>query len=317
MFKPHKSLYLLIIGAGIAGLTAGLYAARMKLNTLILEDALVGGQIRDAYIVENYPGLPKVKGSDLVKTLEQQALEAGAVLDEFDQVLSAKLTAAEKVVETHSAVYQPQAVILAGGMERRQLPIAEEKRFRSHGIHYCELCDGHLYEGKTVAVVGGGNAAAGALKVLSKYAKKLYLIHRSPQMTAEPTEQQAALDLPNTEFLFQTQILSAAGETELQRVVVENVHTKEQRTLDLDGIFVNIGVIPRTSLYSQDITLHASGHIIAGESCETNVPGVFAAGDIRTKPIRQLTTAAADGTVAALLAERYLTKQKDTKIKQE
>ena len=313
MSKPHKSLDLLIIGAGIAGLTAGLYAARMKLNTLILEDALVGGHIRDAYIVENYPGLPKVKGSDLVKTLEQQALEAGAVLDEFDQVLSAKLTAAEKVVETHSAVYQPQAVILAGGMERRQLPIAEEKRFRSRGIHYCELCDGHLYEGKNIAVVGGGNAAAGALKILSKYAQKLYLIHRSPQMTAEPAEQQAALELPNAEFLFHTQIISAAGEAELQRVVVENTQTKEQRTLEMDGIFVNIGVIPRTNLYSQDITLHASGHIVAGENCETNVPGVFAAGDIRTKPIRQLTTAAADGTVAALLAERYLTKLKKQK----
>ncbi|MDF2565705.1 MAG: Thioredoxin-disulfide reductase [Massilibacillus sp.] len=309
MAKPQKVLDLLIIGAGIAGLTAGIYAARMKLNTLILEDALIGGQIIDAYGIENYPGFHSIKGSHLIEKIEEQALHAGAKIDEFDMIIAVKLTDAEKTVETQSTIYKPKTVIIAAGMDRRKLPVVEEKHFRGRGIHYCELCDGHLYQGKTIAVVGGGNAAVDAANFLDKYAKKIYIIHRSAALTASISSQEKLKNNPKVEILFNTNILKASGELSLESILIEDLLTKEQRNLALDGIFVNIGVVPKTQLYKSDIELDAALHIKAGETCETNIKGVFAAGDIRTKLIRQLTTAAADGTVAALLAEKYITQK--------
>ena len=313
--KPQKILDLLIIGAGMAGLTAGIYAARMKLDTLILEDQLIGGQIIDAYGIENYPGFHSIKGSHLIEKIEEQTLHSGAKIDEFDRIISVKLTDAEKTIETQSAIYKPKAVIIAAGMDRRKLPVVEEKHFRGKGIHYCELCDGHLYQGKTIAVVGGGNAAVDAANFLNKYAKKIYMIHRSAGLTASTLPQEKLRNNPKVEFLFNTNILKASGAFSLESVVLEDLLTKKQRILPLDGIFVNIGVVPKTELYQNDIELDAALHIKAGETCETNIKGVFAAGDIRTKLIRQLTTAAADGTVAALLAEKYITqKERGNKV---
>jgi len=313
--KPQKFLDLLIIGAGIAGLTAGIYAARMKLDTLILEDALIGGQIIDAYGIENYPGFHSIKGSHLIEKIEEQALHFGAKIDEFDTIIAVKLTDTEKIIETQSFIYKPTAVIIAAGMDRRKLPVIEEKHFRGKGIHYCELCDGHLYQGKSIAVVGGGNAAVDAANFLDKYAKKIYIIHRSPALTASAMSQEKLRNNPKIEFLFNTNIVKASGEYSLESVIIENVLTKEQKLLALDGIFVNIGVVPKTQLYQHDIELDAALHIKAGETCETNIKGVFAAGDIRTKLIRQLTTAAADGTVAALLAEKYIMqKERGNKV---
>ncbi|MBP2633429.1 MAG: Thioredoxin-disulfide reductase [Firmicutes bacterium] len=315
MAKPQKFLDLLIIGAGIAGLTAGIYAARMKLDTLILEDALIGGQIIDAYGIENYPGFHSIKGSHLIEKIEEQALHFGAKIDEFDTIIAVKLTDTEKIIETQSFIYKPTAVIIAAGMDRRKLPVIEEKHFRGKGIHYCELCDGHLYQGKSIAVVGGGNAAVDAANFLDKYAKKIYIIHRSPALTASAMSQEKLRNNPKIEFLFNTNIVKASGEYSLESVIIENVLTKEQKLLALDGIFVNIGVVPKTQLYQHDIELDAALHIKAGETCETNIKGVFAAGDIRTKLIRQLTTAAADGTVAALLAEKYIMqKERGNKV---
>lgn len=315
MTKPQKFLDVLIIGAGIAGLTAGIYAARMKLDTLILEDALIGGQIIDAYGIENYPGFHSIKGSHLIEKIEEQALHFGAKIDEFDTIIAVNLTDAEKTIETQSVIYKPTAVIIAAGMDRRKLPVVEEKHFRGKGIHYCELCDGHLYQGKTIAVVGGGNAAVDAANFLDKYAKKIYIIHRSPALTASVISQEKLKNNPKIEFLFNTNIVRASGDHSLESVVIENVLTKEQKLLALDGIFVNIGVVPKTQLYQPDIELDAASYIKAGETCETNIKGVFAAGDIRTKLIRQLTTAAADGTVAALLAEKYIMqKERGNKV---
>lgn len=307
--KLQKPLDVLIIGAGIGGLTAGLYAARMKLTTLILEDELVGGQIIDAYGIENYPGFLQIRGSDLIEKIQEQTLAAGAQIDEFDQITQVQLSDEKKRIETNSTIYLPKSVIIAAGMKRRQLPIPEEKQFRGRGIHYCELCDGHLYQDQNIAIVGGGNAAVDAANFLDKYAKKIYIIHRSPKLTASTLAQERLYNNPKVEFLFQTQITQAFGQSALEAVRVENTSSNVQKTLDVNGIFVNIGVEPRTQLYKNDIALAKSGHIIAGETCETNIKGVFAAGDIRTKPIRQLTTAAADGTVAALLAEKYIAEK--------
>jgi len=312
--KPNKELDLLIIGGGVAGLTAGMYAGRMNLKTLILENELIGGQIVNAHGIENYPGFLSIKGSELVERIQEQATAAGAEIDEFDTILSVQLTAAEKIIETETMIYKPHAVIITSGMMRRKLPIAEEKKFLSRGIHYCELCDGHMYQNKIIAVVGGGNAAVDAANFLDKYAQKLYIIHRSPQLTADSVSQDKLLQNPKVTCFFNTNILKAEGSTSLESILLEDKNTHEQQTLKVDGIFVNIGVVPNSQLFKNDITIEkSSGHIIAGETCETNIPGVFAAGDIRTKQIRQLTTAAADGTVAALLAEKYIQQQKEGK----
>jgi thioredoxin reductase (NADPH) len=312
MNKPEKPLDVLIIGAGVAGLTAGIYAARFKLATLILEDELIGGQIKDAYVVENYPGFDQIKGSDLIGRMQEQALRAGVTLDEFDQIVAINLTAHEKIVETKTTIYRPTAMIISAGMKRRELPVPQEGKLRGRGIHYCQLCDGHLYDGKTVAVVGGGNGAISAANFLDKYANQIYLIHQLPDLTADDlTAREKMFGNPKITYLPNTKVLAAVGAKTLTALTLENIATGEITELPLDGVFVQIGSNPNTALYKKQITLDNFGYIVADETCITNVPGVYAAGDIRTKTFRQLTTAVSDGTVAALQAEKYIQNQKN------
>lgn len=313
MNKKEKELDLLIIGAGPAGLTAGLYAARLKLDTLIIEDELVGGQIRDAYVVENYPGFSKIGGSELTEKMQKQSKLAGAVIDEFDRVLSVRLTDDEKVIETENYLYKPKAVIIASGAKRRELPIPEEKQFRGNGIHYCEICDGHLYEGKHVGVIGGGSSAVGAADFLAKYAAKVTLIHRSGELRADKKSQEELFANEKVEVLWDSEVKQVLGGERLEAVVLENPKSKERREIKLDGIFVYIGSVPRTEIYKEYVDIDEYGNIVAGETCETKVQGVFVAGDVRKKLIRQLTTAVSDGTVAALMAEKYILKNKRQK----
>jgi len=306
MEKEHKAIDVVIIGSGVTGLTAALYTGRMKLSTIVLETDLVGGQIVNASEIENYPGFTSIRGSELVEKIRQQAEFFGASIDEFDKIIKVELTDKKKIVETESFVYEPKVVIIATGMTRRKLPLPEESRFLSKGIHYCELCDGHMYQDKTIAVVGGGNAALDAAKFLTKYAKKLYIIHRSPALTADALTQDSVLKNPMVEVLLNTEILKAKGDKVLE--TLELYGKTEGKTYDLpvDGLFVDIGVIPNTSMFSKYVNIDLAGNILAGEDCRTNVAGVFAAGDVRAKQVRQLTTAMADGTVAAILAEKYI-----------
>ena len=241
-----------------------------------------------------------------MEKIRQQAEFFGASIDEFDKIVNVELTDKKKIVETESFVYEPKVVIIATGMTRRKLPLPEESRFLSKGIHYCELCDGHMYQDKTIAVVGGGNAALDAAKFLTKYAKKLYIIHRSPALTADALTQDSVLRNPMVEVLLNTEILKAKGDKVLE--TLELYGKTEGKTYDLpvDGLFVDIGVIPNTSMFSKYVNIDLAGNILAGEDCRTNVAGVFAAGDVRAKQVRQLTTAMADGTVAAILAEKYI-----------
>lgn len=305
MAKEHKDIEVLIIGAGMAGLTAALYAGRMNRKVLVLENALVGGQIANAGHIENYPGLPGVLGGDLIATVQQQAESFGATVDEFDTIEKVTLNAEEKIVETGDYLYHPRAVIIASGMQRRKLNLPVEKKFMGRGFHYCELCDGHMYQGKDIAVVGGGNAAVGAANILDKYARNLYIIHRSPRLTAEPVDAEALLKNPKAKFFFNTVIEGGEGDKALEKLHLRSKDTGETFDLPVEGVFVNIGVVPNTKLFEGQITMEG-GRILAGEDCQTNVVGVFAAGDVRKKEIRQLTTAASDGTTAALMADRYL-----------
>ena len=306
MEKERKELDVLIIGAGMAGLTAALYAGRMNLKTLVLENAIVGGQIANATGIENYPGLPNVTGAELMATLQKQAESYGVEVDEFDMIEKVTLTAEEKIVETGSFIYAPKAVIIASGMQRRKLGIPDETKFADRGFHYCEQCDGFRYQGKRIAVAGGGNAAVDAANFLGKYGSEVYIIHRSPKLTAD----QAAIDKfnanPKNKAIFNTLIEGASGDKELKTLHLRSRETGEAYDLPMDAVFVNVGVEPNTALFAGQIDFMENGRIKAGEDCRTNVPGVFAAGDIRSKEVRQLTTAASDGTTAAILAEKYI-----------
>ena len=306
MEKENKDIDILIIGAGPAGLTAAIYTSRLKLKTLVLEDEIIGGQIRDAYTIENYPGFKNITGVDLTKKMEEQALASGAIIDEFDKIISIKLSNAEKIVETESHIYNAKVVIIASGAKRRELPIPEEKKFHGKGIHYCELCDGHMYDGKHIAVVGGGNSALLAVNFLSKYAEKITLVHQLDYFQAEKKIQDEVFKNPKVTILWNSEIKHAIGDNNISKISVENIKTKQETELSVDGIFVYIGFIPRTDLFKDYITLDKFGNILADETTKTNIDGVFAAGDVRSKSFRQLTTATADGTVAALMAEKFI-----------
>lgn len=307
--KEHIKRDVIIIGAGMAGLTAALYAGRMNLSVLVLENAIIGGQIANATGIENYPGLPNVSGRALIEATQQQAEGFGAVIDEFDAIQKVNLKEDPKLVETEACIYEAETVIIASGMERRKLPLSEEKKYAGKGVHYCELCDGHMYQDKVIAVMGGGNAAVDAANFLTKYAKKLYLVQRS-QLRADEASQTKLRENPKVEIFLETEIKALKGESRLEAIDIFDKASGESRELAVDGIFVNIGVSPHTDLFKDEVELAPDGRIIAGEDCRTKLPGVFAAGDVREKEVRQLTTAAADGTTAAILAEKYITSKK-------
>ena len=305
MTTDRMNEIIVIRGAELAGLTAELYAGRMNLSVLVLENGLVGGQIANATGIENYPGLARVAGGDLIATVQQQAESFGAVVDEFDEIERVDLTQSPKIVETGEHIYETDVVIIATGMQRRKLPLPEAAKYENRGVHYCELCDGHSYDGKIIAVMGGGNAAVDAANFLTKYAKKLYLIHRS-ELRADVVSQKKLYANPKVKVLLETEVKALAGDGRIESVHLLDKSSGKEYDLAVDGIFVNIGVVPNTKLFAGQVNMNEAGRIIAGEDCRTNVPGVFAAGDVRTKEIRQLTTAAADGTTAALLAEKYI-----------
>ena len=242
---------------------------------------------------------------ELIGTLEKQATNFGAEIDEFDRIEHVDLKSTPKIVETETRVYETPVIIIASGMNRRKLPLPQEPHYFNRGVHYCELCDGHTYQDKVISVMGGGNAAVDAANFLTKYAKHLYLIHRS-QLRADKSSQDALYANPKVTVMLETEITHLNGEDRLTSVDLLHKDTGAKETLPVDAIFVNIGVIPNTELFKGQLALTEAGYIPAGEDCRTEIPGVFAAGDIRVKEIHQLTTAAADGTTAALHAEKYL-----------
>ena len=215
---------IVIIGAGIAGLTAALYSGRMNLDTIVLENAIVGGQIANATGIENYPGFMSVAGKDLIETVQKQAENVGAVIDEFDVIERLELQNKVKLVETANYIYETPVVIIASGMNRRKLPLAEEAKYANRGVHYCELCDGHMYQDKIISVMGGGNAALDAANFLTKYASKLYIIHRS-QLRADEITQEKVKSNPKIEIMLDTEIKKLFGDTRLKRIEVFDKET--------------------------------------------------------------------------------------------
>ena len=311
MNKAVENLDLVIIGSGPAGLTAAIYATRAKLNSIVLENEVVGGQITGTYTIENYPGFTSIGGAELAERMQNHALELGARIDEFDPIISVKLSDDEKIIETENKIYRPNAVIIASGSQSRRLPVPEEKNFYGKGIHYCELCDAALYEGKDLIAVGGGNSALEGALFLTKYAKSLTVVHQFDNFQGNKTNQELLLNNEKVKVIWDSEIRHVVGTDKIEAVTIENIKTKEISELKADGIFVFIGRIPATDLFKDSIKLNEWGYIKTDETMRTNIKGVYAAGDIRDKMFRQITTATADGTIAALMAERFITKKEE------
>lgn len=310
MSKEIKELDLIIIGGGPAGLTAAIYAGRAKLDTLLLENKILGGQVRNSYTIENYPGFKSVKGSELADLFQSQAEEFGAVIDEFDLIEKIDLSDDEKTIETETYIYKPKAVIIATGATPKKLPIPGESEFEGRGIHYCAVCDGAMYEGKKIGVVGGGNSALEEALFLTKFAEKVYLIRRHDYFNGEQARIDEVLNHPKIEVLFNKDLVEPKGNDFLESVVLKDTKTGEKSELKLEAVFGYIGTEPKTTELKEYINLTDKGYIITNEDMETNIKGVYAAGDVREKNHRQITTAVADGTIALLNAEKYIAECK-------
>ena len=297
---------MVIIGGGPAGLTAGIYTARARLKSLLIERGAAGGWIINAGVVENYPGFPDgINGLELADAMQQQAIKFG--LETLTaEVTGFELKAEQRVVKTNEGDIAAGAVIVAGGSDRVKLGVPGEEEFTGRGVAYCAVCDGYFYRGVPVAVVGGGNAAINEALELTKFASKVAVIHRRDELRATKILQERAFAEPKIEFLWNTVVESVDGEDVVRRLRLKNVRNGEKSTLDISGVFVAVGFRPNTNYLKNIMALADNGTIITNEKMETAVPGIFAAGDIRSSSIRQVAAAVGDGSVAAIYAERYI-----------
>ena len=299
-----------IIGGGPAGYTAALYAARAGLDTVVLEKLSAGGQMALSHQIDNYPGFEEgIDGFSLGEKMQQQAERFGAKT-EYAEVTRIDLQAEPKVLETSEGVFRGRTVIFSTGANPRELGIPGERELTGKGVAYCAACDGMFYKGKTVAVVGGGNSAAADALLLSRIAKKVIVIHRRDTLRATRIYHEPLQRAENVEFCWNSTVTELLHGEKLTGVRLRNVQTGEETSLDLDGLFISVGRKPATELAKGQLTLDDSGYIVAGEETETNIPGVFAVGDVRTKVLRQIVTAVADGAVAVHKAEEYLAEHR-------
>lgn len=311
MEKEIIKTKLIIIGAGPAGLTASIYAARAGLAPLVLEKGLVGGQVAVSSVVENYPGYSSITGAELSQKMRDHAQSLGVEIDEFDEIERAELSDTEKRIITGNKIYEPTAVIIATGAVPKPLLVRNEAKFRGKGIHYCALCDGAAYKGKIVGVVGGGSAAVEEALYLANIAEKVILIRRKSSFHAEKTILRRAEETSNIEILYNTDLIDVGSRNDgdfLEYAVVADTVTLEERRIPMSAVFTYIGSAPRTELLRGSLELDPSGYIVADEDMQTSLKGVFAAGDVRTKRYRQIVTAVSDGAVAALSAEKYISQ---------
>ncbi|SCJ93586.1 Thioredoxin reductase [uncultured Clostridium sp.] len=309
MSKNTKELDLMIIGGGPAGFSSAIYAARANLDMLLLEDKILGGQVRNSYTIENYPGFKKVSGSELADIMQDQAESLGAKIDEFDAIERVDFSGEELIVETGDYIYKPKAVIIATGASPKKLPIPNEEKFSGKGVHYCAVCDGAMYQDKVVAVVGGGNSALEEAEFLTKFASKVYIIRRYDYFKGEKAMLEAVENNPKIEILYNEDLVNVEGSNFVEKAIIRNTKDSTEREIALEAVFGYIGTEPKTELFKEYINLTKGGYIITDENMKTNVKGVFAAGDVREKEFRQITTAVADGTIASLAAEKFIVEK--------
>ena len=301
---------MIIIGGGPAGYTAALYGARAGLSTLVMEKMAVGGQMALTDKIDNYPGFEDgIEGLSLGEKMKNEAERSGA-RTVFATVLSADLKSDPKVIKTSDDIFYGRTVVIATGAEPRELGVAMEKELVGRGVSYCATCDGMFFKGKTVVVVGGGNTAAADILLLSRVASKVFVVHRRDTMRASKTYHETLMKAENVEFCWDSQVTGILSDDKVTGVRIKNINTGDERKLSCDGIFVAIGRKPASELAAGQLDLDERGYVITDESTKTNIPGVFAAGDVRTKVLRQVITAASDGAMAARYAEEYLAGRK-------
>ena len=296
---------IIIIGAGTAGLSAAVYGVRAGKQVLLLEEKVYGGQIISAAEVENYPGIRRISGYEFAENLYQQAKDLGAEL-KYERAVKIQEEEGKKVVFTNRSRYEGRAVILATGARNRRLGLEREEEFTGAGVSYCATCDGAFYRGKDTAVAGGGNTALEDALFLSGYCRNVYLIHRRKEFRGEEKLVRALREKENVSMVLEGQVIRLNGKEHLESVTVKNRRTEAIEELSVAGLFIAVGQEPDNQAFARMVSLDAYGYVKAGEDCRTDRAGIFTEGDCRTKEVRQLATAAADGAVAALAACAYI-----------
>ncbi|PNV80879.1 MAG: thioredoxin-disulfide reductase [Dictyoglomus turgidum] len=297
---------VIILGGGPAGLTAGIYTGRNLWRTLIIEKGILGGNAALTEKIDNYPGFPEgITGEELVKRMETQAKKFGSKILESD-VLSLKIDGNWKIVETSQGTFRAPTLIIATGTRPRKLEVPGEEDFIGKGVSYCAVCDGAFFIGKKVAVIGGGDSAVEEAIYLTKFAEEVTIIHRRDTLRAEKITQQRAFSNPKIKFLWSHVVKAIEGEKKVERLVLEDLKTGETRIFPVDGVFIYVGLIPNTELFKDILNLDPNGFIITDEKMHTSMPGIYAAGDVRGKVLRQIVTAVADGAIAGMEASKFL-----------
>jgi thioredoxin reductase (NADPH) len=298
---------LIIIGGGPAGLTSGIYATRGKLDTVLLERMNPGGLVASTELVENYPGYPEgIVGAELTKKMEEQATKFGLVTMPYNEVTSVDLKGKIKSVKVDQQEYRSKAVIIASGTEPKKLNIPGEEKFKGRGVSYCATCDGAFFQGKDIAVIGAGSSGIQEGMFLTRFVNSITVVEFMPQMNAEKILQERAQKEPKFKFFLNHMVISINGENRVESITIKSREIGEEKTIPVAGVFVYVGWNPMTHFLKGQVDLDKWGYIIASEDTKTSTPGVFVAGDVRQKELRQITTAVSDGTVAAFMAEKYI-----------
>jgi len=304
--EKSNTYEVIVIGGGPAGLTAGLYASRARLHTLLIENALFGGQMTTTETIDNYPGFPEgVTGEELSRLMEEQAKRFGMETVN-DEVVEVKLEGVQKQVRTTESSYACKTLIICTGAEYRKLGVPGEKEFAGKGVSYCATCDGAFFKDSQIVVVGGGDSALTEALFLTKFVKELTIIHRRDALRATKIYQEKAMANPKIKLLWDSVVQEIKGDDVVRAVAVKNVKTGEVKEFPTDGAFLFVGLLPRTQFLKGLVQMDEAGYIITNDRCETSVKGIFAAGDCRKKLLRQIATGVGDGATAAFAAEKYL-----------
>jgi len=298
---------IIIIGGGPAGLTAGLYTARARLKSLLIERGLIGGQVATTERVENYPGFDEgISGTELSQKMHRQAIKFGLEVIQGSVVAISMDGKIKKITLEDNQHYETKSIIVATGANPKPLGVEGEERLRGKGVSYCATCDGAFFKGEKVAVIGGGDSAVEEAIFLTKFAEVVYIVHRRDQLRATKIIQERAFSNPRIKFVWNSVVEKIEGTEDVRTLHIKNVKTGEKSTLDVQGVFIYIGYVPNTEFLKGVVNLDKDNYIITDDKMSTSVPGIFAAGDVRAKSLKQIATAVGDGAIAAVEAERYI-----------
>jgi thioredoxin reductase (NADPH) len=304
--KNTNAYEVIIVGGGPAGLTAGLYTSRARLHTLLVENALFGGQMTTTEMIDNYPGFPQgVTGDELSRLMEEQAKRFGMETIS-GEVIEVKLNRDQKIVRTHESTFLGETIIVCTGTEYRKLGVPGEKEYAGKGVSYCATCDAAFFKDSEIFVVGGGDSALTEALFLTKFVKGLTIVHRRDALRATKIYQERAMANPKIKFLWNSVIQEIKGDQVARAVLVKNVKTGELKEFNTEGVFLFVGLTPRTEFLKGLVQMDEAGYIVTNDNCEASVKGIFAAGDCRKKLLRQIATGVGDGATAAFAAEKYL-----------